>query len=224
VPRDPRRAGGGGGESGSQRRSQALGWGPGGSRRRRRVARTGRNPLMNSCFCCRRDWPGCRNWGWNHSPSRAGIRLRFSDSLVKNCEGGGGGWVGKARGLQVTHNFFISLSAEEKSGKNFSAQEAVKVSTGVEEIFHVKAPCQSMALQKNWIGVTKNTCAQYPNNSRIRNESTLTRKQFSRPGQDYFVRRRVLEIALALIQLRIRVACIGPDQLPSLLFTYLNLT
>lgn len=47
-----------------RRRSQAVGVGALTSRekrRRGRVARMGWNPLMNSCFCCRREWPGCRS-------------------------------------------------------------------------------------------------------------------------------------------------------------------
>jgi len=82
--------------------------------------------------------PGCRNWGWNHSPSRAGIRLRFSDSVEATAKGEeAGGWVGKGKGLQVTRKNLYFLSAEEKFGKNFSAQGADKDFTGVEENFHV---------------------------------------------------------------------------------------
>jgi hypothetical protein len=76
-------------------------------RRRGRVARMGWNPLMNSCFWCRREWPGCRNWGWKCGVTRPAPLEFSSDSGIQlsNCEGKRG--VDRQRGSASRTQIFI---------------------------------------------------------------------------------------------------------------------
>ena len=77
--------------------------------------------------------------------------------------------------MQVTRKNLYFFSAEEKFGKNFSAQGADKDFTGVEENFHVlKRPLSVYGLAEELDRrYEEHFCAQYPNNSRISNESTF---------------------------------------------------